>query len=378
MSILPVIRALSVLVVSFFMVGGAAAAEIDPYTIHDISVDEMAATVPQAQSLAVQTGQRRAFDTLLRRLVPVDHQLQLPTVDDETLTAMIASYQVANERTSAQRYLADLTFEFKRADVRSFLRTHGLPFSEAVGRPILILPVFREGNRSFLWEEPNPWRAGWVDVIDFGIRPTEPLALKDKWAQRLLQPIILPAGDFTDIKAITADEAIAMVDTSITAIQDIYGTAGAVMYQASFRTDAKGTLFLDISRQRSGQLSTTVIETYKGSDDPDLLMQSAIFDLVGKLQEEWKQANIIDFSVENTVAVSTKLSGLKEWLTIQEKVKSLPAVSAIRVKDLSVTEAFWHITFLGDIGQLTTSLAQRSLQLVDNDGYWTLNPVVRN
>jgi len=377
-STLPVFQLIYIAIISVFLGGSALAAEMDPYTIQGISVDETAATVPQAQSLAVQSGQRRAFETLLKRLTPDFYHTQLPVIDDESLTEMIASYQVANERTSAQRYLADLTFEFKRPDVRSFLRMQGLPFSEAVGQPLLILPVFAEDQAQHLWEEPNPWMTAWVDAIDYGVRPMEPLELKDKWAQSLLQPVLMPAGDFADIKAITAEEALAMDLDAIEAIQDTYGTAGVIVLRASLRTATDGTLLLDISRQRSGQFRTSVIETYKGSDDADLLMQSAIFDLVGKMQEEWKQANILDFSTESTVAVTTPISGLKQWLAIQDTVKSLPSVSGTKVKDLSVGQAFWHITFLGDINQLAGSLAQKDLQLVEMEGYWTLNPVAQN
>jgi hypothetical protein len=368
----------AVLFLSLGYIPFGQAADNGPYSIRDISVDETAATVPQAQEKAVSVGQRRAFNALMRRLVPSSYHDRLPQLDNESLTALVTSYQVGNERTSSQRYLADLSFEFDRNDIRNILRAKGLPFSEAVARPVLILPVFNDGEKRYLWEEPNPWRDVWVDIIDFGTRPQEPENVRDDWAQRLIQPLIVPAGGFSDIKAIDVEEAVAMDETAIAAIQKIYGTAGALVINAGFRNGPDGSLLLDITRQRSGQFSTAVIETYRGSDEPDQLMQSAIFDLIKKMQEDWKQQNVIDFSVENTLAVTTSISSLKDWLKLQEEVRGLPAVSGIKIKDLSVTEAFWHITFLGDLSHLQASLAQKKIQLVDNNGYWTLNPEPQN
>ncbi|MCR9213500.1 MAG: DUF2066 domain-containing protein [Proteobacteria bacterium] len=368
--------ALGSLMLSIFLLvlsTNSVLAAANPYLIRGISVDETATSIPQAKKIAVQNGQRRAFNTLLRRLVPNSYDGELPVLDDDTLTSMVTSYRVANERTAAQRYLADLSFEFSRADIRSLLRNWNLPFSEAAGKPLLILPVYDDGNRRFLWEEPNPWRTQWVDVIDYNIRPQEPEAVKDYWSQELMQPVIVPAGDFTDVKTINVEEAISLDKAALTEIEKIYGASGTAVVRASFREDRDGSLILDISRQRSDRFRSSVIESYKGSDDPDLLMQSAIFDLLEKMQEEWKSENIIDFSIENTVAVTTSVSDLQSWLSIQEKVRNLPSVSGTRVKDLSVSQAFWHITFLGDIQQLSASLAQENLRLVDNDGYWTLN-----
>ncbi|MEH6547530.1 MAG: hypothetical protein V7701_13920, partial [Sneathiella sp.] len=215
----------------------------------------------------------------------------------------------------------------------------------------------------------------WVDVIDYGIRPEIAEVNLDDAAQTLSQPVIVPAGDFPDIQAIDARQAVSLDEDAIGIIESTYDTVGTLVISATLREDQDGGLVLDISRQRSGQFSATVIDSYKGIDDPEFLMQSAILDILQKQQEDWKQQNIIDFSVENTLAVTTTITGLEDWLRIQEKVKNLSSVSGIRTVDLSIAKAFWHITFLGSMDQLKVSLAQQDLQLVDNTGYWTLDSV---
>ena len=298
----------------------------------------------------------------------------LPALDDSMITPLVASFQVANERTSAKRYLADLTFEFKRDDIRKLLRNNMLPFSESVADPVLILPVYQLEDRAYLWEYPNPWRTVWVDIVDYGLRPQEPDSLRDDWAQPLIQPVLVPSGDLTDIKAINVSEALNLNPAALGAIQEIYGAAAVEVITARSRTNANGTLLLDVTRNRLDQETPPVVQTYRGSEDMEALMQSVIFDILARMQEDWKRQNVLDFSVENTLAVTTDISSLANWLTIQEKVQGLSAVSKTEIKDLSVQKAFWHVTFVGSMERLTAALAQRNLTLADQGGYWTLNP----
>jgi hypothetical protein len=122
-----------------------------------------------------------------------------------------------------------------------------------------------------------------------------------------------------------------------------------------------------------GQTAPAAEQTYKGSEDEEGLMQSVVFDLLARIQEDWKRQNVLDFSVENTLAVTTRISSLPDWLALQDKVTKLAAVNNTKVKDLTVESAFWHITFVGGMDQLITALAQQDLALVDQGGYWTLN-----
>lgn len=343
------------------------------YVVRDIAVDESASSAAAARTIAVQNGQKRAFNTLLRRLVPKPYYDSLPVLDDAAITPMVASFQVSNERTSAKRYLADLTYEFKRADIRKLLRANMLPFSESIGKPVLVLPIFLVGDRANLWDYPNPWRTVWVDIIDYGLRPQEPDSLRDTWAQPLLRPVIVPAGNVEDMKTINARQAMAMDMPALEKLRQDQGAAEVHVISARLRTDPDGTLLLDVTRNVVGQSAPATEQTYKGSEDEEGLMQSVVFDLLARIQEDWKQQNVLDFSVENTLAVTTSISSLPDWLVLQEKVRKLSAVNNTMIKDITVDSAFWYITFVGGMDQLMTALAQQDLALVDQGGYWTLN-----
>lgn len=364
---------LAVLLFCLAAVPGEVRAEADFYVIRNISVDETADSATTARTVAVANGQKRAFAALLRRLVPAGEHSRLPQLDDASITALVASFQVANERSSATRYLADLTFEFKRDDVRSLLRARQLPFSEAIARPILVLPVYIEGEKANLWNMPNPWREIWTEVVDYGLRPKAPDALRDDWAQPFVQPVLMPAGDLADIRLLDAEMALGMDPVAITTLQRNYEVAAVHVISARPRQSADGAPLLDVTWKKSGSSTDSAPQVFRGSADHAALMQSAVFELLRQMQEDWKQRNVLDFSTETVLAVTSRVRSLDEWLRLQRQVESLSNVSAVRLRDLSVGEAFWNITYIGSIEQLTAALERRDIELVDHQGYWTID-----
>ena len=135
----------------------------DIFTVRDVPVDETAATAADARQTALAVGQRRAFRRLMNRLVPEAHQSSIPALDSNLLQYYVLDFSVDNERTSAVRYLADLTFRFNADEVRNLLRSNSVGFAETRSKPLLVLPVFISPEAGpTLWVDPNPWRETWA------------------------------------------------------------------------------------------------------------------------------------------------------------------------------------------------------------------------
>lgn len=322
--------------------------------------------------LAVADGQRRAFAALLRKLTPKSYHADLPTVSDSELSELVSAFLVRNEKTSAQRYLADLTVEFKRDLIIPILQARDIPYSESVSKPILVLPIFEKDGIKYLWDEPNPWRDAWVEVFDGGKGPEGNIKRQDDWAQDPLLPVIVPSGTLEDMKAITVEDAILMREIPIAAMSEMYGARAVLVAYASIQNE-DGVRRLDISYQRSDLFSAAVVESFTGGDTDRDIFRAAIFDVVENLQESWKDQNILDRNIENKLAVSTSISSLKEWIDIQNKTRSIPAVEKITVREMTVEKVFWEISFVGDLRQLRNAFAQKNLLLDNEEGYWTLN-----
>ena len=86
---------------------------MDVFEVRDVAVDVTAETATKARELALIEGRKLAFRRLLERLtLRIEHQ-GLPDLGAEEIAAYVNDFSVAEEKTSAVRYLARLNFRFK-------------------------------------------------------------------------------------------------------------------------------------------------------------------------------------------------------------------------------------------------------------------------
>ena len=88
--------------------GPARAADDDPYSA-TIKVDATADSASKAREAARIDGQRRALTAIAER-VSGGNPVKLPKLDDNAIANLVANFEVANERMSAVRYIAEYTF----------------------------------------------------------------------------------------------------------------------------------------------------------------------------------------------------------------------------------------------------------------------------
>src|SRR5439155_12309363 len=137
---------------ALLLLGGAAqpgrAAEDDQYSV-TVTVDATSDVIGKAREAARTDGQRRALTALADRLSGSPAAAKLPKLDDKAITDMVASFEVANERMSAVRYVADYTFHFRPDEVDRVLQKAGIGVAgeagAAPGKPLVVLPVYQSG-----------------------------------------------------------------------------------------------------------------------------------------------------------------------------------------------------------------------------------------
>ena len=145
-----------------------------------VKVDATADSVAAARELARIDGQRRALGLVVDRLSGSSDNTKLAKLDDKTITDMVESFEVANERMSPVRYIADYTFHFRSSKLRRLVRVAEAPPAEGGGKPAVsegstkpavpesgskptvVLPVYKDSTRTALWDDPNPWREAWA------------------------------------------------------------------------------------------------------------------------------------------------------------------------------------------------------------------------
>ena len=328
----------------------AAAAEV--FTVADVPVDATAASANVARDTARLAGERIAYRMLLARLTLARDADRLPAASDAMLTDLVQGFEVAKERTSTVRYLAEYAFRFRPDGIRQLLRQARVPFAETPSKPLVVLPVLVADRGPALWEDPNPWRAAWN---------------QKKFVTGLV-PMILPLGEVEDLAAIDADLALKGDAAAIGRISARDGNADVLVTVAMVKGAGDGAT-LDVKATRyspgnpGGEPSWSRSYAATPGDDWAALMQRGVLGTVDQINEAWKAANVLDFSQTSVLTVSVPLSGLRDWVTVSNRLGTLPAVAGVNLLSIDRDAAQIAIRYVGDLTQLRMALAQRDLEL---------------
>ena len=334
----------------------ASQAPVNVFTVAAVPVDATAASAIAAREAARLDGQRRAFTILLNRLTLASDHGRLPRVPDAKLTDIVRDFEVANERSSAVRYLADYTFRFRPEEVRQILRNAGIPFAETVSKPVTVLPVLRQGGSAVLWDDPNPWREAWTD----------------RKGQGGLVPLVLPLGEAADVTAIGADQAVANDPGALNAIAARYGAGDVLVAQATLGDAGQ----LDTSIRRVSGTSVTPISSASfranpGESQADL-MGRAVAASIADLEDAWKRQTVLGFGSEAVLTADVPIGDLADWLYVRDHLIGVPAITRSDLLALGKSGARLEIHYSGDPAKLQLALAQRDLTLSGSGASWIL------
>jgi hypothetical protein len=357
-------RALAVAFALLFL-GVAAlpgrAADDDQYSV-TIKVDATNEIVGKAREAARLDGQRRALQTLADRLSGGATAAKLPKLDDKAITDMVGSFEVANERMSAVRYVADYTFHFRPGEVDRVLQKAGIGAAgeagAASGKPLVVLPVYQSGAMAVLWDDPNPWRDAWAR------RPgTSGGAGAVQFA--------VPLGDAGDIAVIDAAKARAGDAAALAKIAQQNGGDEAIVALAILRgtADKPGALEVTVRRYRGGQPVDVHADavTANPGEARDAFYRRAVAAIAGDIEGGWKKGAVSGYDQQGSLTAVLPITGLDDWVRVRERLAALPAIRKVALVALTLQEATIEIEYLGSVDQLKTSLAETNLDLVRGD-----------
>ena len=341
-----------------------------------VKVDATADSAAAARDLARTDGQRKALTLVIDRLSGSLATSKLSKLDDKAITDMVESFEVANERMSAVRYLAEYTFHFRPSKVRRLVHivdnasveAGNKPSSEAAGKPavgenaakpIVVLPVYQDGARIVLWDDPNPWREAW------GQRTPE-----SSGTVRLT----IPLGDAADVAAIDADRAISGKSEALTAITQRSGGSDTVVALATAKREGDHISGLDISikRYRSGRLADTqsmTLDAQSGESQGDLLKRAADGVAAEVIAKRSASARA---DQQATLSATVPISSLGDWVQVRDRLASVSAVRRVDLLSLTRQEARIQLRYVGSSDQLRSGLAEVDLDLGGGDPVWRL------
>ena len=338
------------LLATAFSSAGASAQEI--FTVRGVPVDVTADSPSAAREKAVAEGRRKAFDILMGRLLPEGGASSVPRQSDSDLALMTLGFEVANERSSAVRYVANMTYAFDEARVRSFLNQSGAAYTETKSLPVLVIPVLDGNNGPVLWEEGNPFRAAWSrSPVEGG-----------------LVPVVVPYSDIADVRELSTAQALEGDEKALTNIAERYGARDAAVVVAKPSGGSLGLTVRRIGPSGSGRALTGSVSGETDAERYDAAVQKT----VALLEDAWKQENTIRGGTETRVTATVPIDSLRRWLAIREGLDRTSIVSRYDVIQLTRVEALVDLWVTGGTQQLRVALEQQNLRLVPGAGDYFL------
>lgn len=332
------------LATGFAVPAGAA----DIFTVRGIHVDKTAESATAARAAAQAEGQRLALTAMMRKLTLPEDWPSLPDVDEATAQNAVRGFQVANERTSSTRYIAEMIVSFQPEAVRRLLRGKNIAFAETQARPALLLPVLHRDGQVILWEDDNPWRGAWA-ALEPGNEMT---------------PLILPIGELMEINAVPAATALASGEEALAALTGLAANYGANEIVIAEATPSETGLRVTLTRRGGVGAAEPLTGSYERQGrEMGEVMKAAAADMLSSLSTQWKRQIIVRDGRISTIVVQADFANLTEWESIRKGLTSTPLVQGMEVAGISSRGAEIRISHKGTTEMLALSLAQQSVDL---------------
>ena len=325
---------------AIFASSAAQAAAADLFTVSGIPVDATADSATAARDRALAEGRPVAWQRLFRRLTPSSAWGRQPQLDDTALQRIIRSFDVANERRSTTRYLADITFHFNGGEVQRILRGAGVPFAETQARPVLVIPIV--GGRFI---PGNPWARAW----------TTPAV-----AQGVV-PVVLPTGDAADREILDRPNLAQLTWEDFAPLVRRYGVGQVIIATASPDGNAAQLTALSATGRQTDSLA------FARSTFAATAEQAAL-----KIAEDWKARSAVDYNQRGRLLVDVEFDSLEDWMKIRTQLGSIRSVTDVDVLGLSVGEARIDMAYVGRQEQLRDVLTQQNLDFRPAGGGYVL------
>lgn len=366
----PVIRSLRRLFfASFFLVlplygdlsgvRAQAAGEADVFTVDDVAVDATAATAAAARETALARGQAEAFNRLLARLTVRSDASRLPRPSAAEIADLVRGIELDGEKTSAVRYIASLRVRFRADGVRNLLRRSGIPFAETRSKPMLILPLVAADSGPILWEQDSDWRAAWAASS----------------RSEGLVPLVVPVGDLDDLRAISAEQAMAGDTRRLSAIAARYNAGDVVVAVATPQYSGESVEAVQVSINRFSALGQdeTVLESY-GAEPGKSAWTKAMAGVAANLEDTWKRASLIRYDSQRSLTATIMLAGIDELVEVRRRLANVAILRQADLVYLARNEAQFRFDYFGDERQLASAFAQNDLVLEQGANGWRFRP----
>lgn len=352
--------------------GSAIAASADSaFTVAKYPVGARDANAVTAKEKALADGQKAAFRSLLKRIVPVTAYKQISRLAEVKASDYVSGVSVRSERNSSTEYIASLDFIFQPDAVRGALQREGVPFVDAQAETVTIIPVIKQGAE--FKSDTGLWQSAW-SALDL---------------EHTLTPVKL-ADLKAEIHADTIDMLLKGDDNGLRILAGEYRTDRVLL--AVFEADkATNTVVVTLTGQDA--VGPILLKRTYRLTDGDVAYASELAAIVGLgvIEGRWKVVKY-DFGgataaaghpvwstggaavAGDPVTLVVEFNSTSQWNEIRTQLLDTPGVDNVAITTMTNYNANVALNYPGGATALANALGGRGLSLVNFGAGWILRP----
>lgn len=335
-----------VLLLLFFAWPSAAA---DVFVIDNIYADKAADSPTAARNLAIEDAQMQGYNLLINRMTDPNARKALPKLTPQAIAAMVKSFEITDEKISGNEYQARFNIFYDEGQVKELFSQYSVDVLEVKSPPILVFPILTTGDTPILWDPENPWRKAWRQALN---APSE-------------INLIVPMGDADDVQKITAADLKAKKYDALLAFANKYGAQEVMIAEAFFVENGK----ILVTRLEPVGPSPTLagLKDFKQQLDAagNAYWEQSVASLQQKILEQWTAGKgpLEAFSGKR-ITIIVALENGEDWLSIRSKLESVPVITKMDLKEISVHRAAVEVEYSGSFSKFQEALDKQKLELI--------------
>jgi len=345
--------------VGLFIWGTPNAAFANAFSISGVAVDVTSDSPTTARQQAMLQGEVAAFNRLLSNVISPEDRALVPELTPADVEALVADFSVSNEKTSATRYIANMTVTFDEGRVARFLQNFGIELVKGGEKTVVFLGVYKSDPEAepLLWEDDNPWR----------------MLLNQTAVSRGLFPVAVPLGDMLDTLQVPADRALTLDQEAMDSLLQRYGADEVVVAEVVTTADQGSKLTL----KRYPQPLDASLSTSKTPVNEDLA--AALNDLASKAvlsvaQGAKSQRKGVMIGETESLAILVPVRAIRDWVRVDTNLRALPSVKSVMLRATRTDIVQAAVQYSGTDTELRNTMERLGFGVTEYDGYWEVTP----
>lgn len=379
----------------------AAASRDDLYTVENVEVDITAANAVEARTQALDAAQVKAYHMLAEKFYTPEQMASFVDPDPLLVSSMVQDFEVTNEQLSKVRYKGVFTVRFRPSAVRKYLpvdQYDGMRASTMV--PTLVLPYYRYGDRTILWDKANIWLQSWSnpDIVSEQQDASEQADPVVQHTAAMDENIIVPIGDLLDVSQMPDDKALTYDPQMLDQMMGRYAADQAVILIAVPKSGNPDALEISLydARRTGPVFAQSVMVEGRPGEHAAALYTRAVQQVGALLHGNWKQTspagmvqngvqvnpmnavnNAVDGPAPGTAGAPTSVvagpatqfdgrvmfSSVQEWVKLKNALERTPGMRSVVVKGLKPREAQIMMSYAGDAVALATAMQRAGIMM---------------